>query len=268
MDCFGGSFQADLRLELEFIYFHSRFNDQKTYSMKLRGPLFCLVLLLCGTLSAQELINPIFSFSQKKDAYITMKDGKELVGRITGAKRSKGLLEEIKYKGADGKKTKINPADIQYMYVQPTAADKFGNAVSKMNNIQRWGEEDVDHELLKEGYSYFEQAEVMVKKKKKVLLMQLLNPHFGAKVKVYHDPFANSTASVGVGGFTVAGGDEKSYYVQFGEDTAFKLEKKHYRSKFEALYKSCPDVVKKYGGEIMWGALVEHIIAYTECSGS
>ena len=66
-----------------------------------------------------------------------------------------------------------------------------------------------------------------VKKKKKVLLMQLLNPHFGAKVKVYHDPFANSTASVGVGGFTVAGGDEKSYYVQFGEDTAFKLEKKH-----------------------------------------
>ncbi|NRA50572.1 MAG: hypothetical protein HRU12_15680, partial [Phaeodactylibacter sp.] len=61
--------------------------------MKLRGPLFCLVLLLCGTLSAQELINPIFSFSQKKDAYITMKDGKELVGRITGAKRSKGLLE-------------------------------------------------------------------------------------------------------------------------------------------------------------------------------
>lgn len=242
--------------------------NQKSYKMKIKPLFLALAFLTCSTLGAQELLHPIFSFSQKKDSYITMKDGTELVGRITGLKRKKGLIQEIKYKGEDGKKVKISPDNIKFMYVQATAADNFGNAVDKMTDTQRWGEEEVEDELIKEGYSYFENAEVLVKKKKRTLLMQLLNPHFSSKVKIYHDPFAKETTSLGVGGLTMVGGDEKSYYVQFGEDTAFKLEKKHYRKRFEGLYKDCPDVASKYGENIQWGNLVEHVIAYTKCSGS
>jgi len=107
---------------------------------------------------------------------------------------------------------------------------------------------------------------VYVKKKKRTMLMQLLNPHFASKVKVYHDPFARETTSVGVGGFTVAGGIDKSYYVQQGDEAAFRLKKKDYKKEqFGQMWKDCPAVAKQYGEDVDWDELVEHITAYSEC---
>lgn len=236
--------------------------------MKLKPLFLVLALLVCSTLSAQELVNPVILFSKQKDSYVTMQDGSELVGLITGVKRNKGLIREIKFTGSDGQKQKINPDKIQHMYVQPTALDKLSNALDKATDTQRWEEESINHDLLKEGYVYYENAEVLVKKKKRTLLMQLLNPHFGAKVKVYHDPLARETASAGIGGFKVAGGDAKSYYVQFGDEAAFKLEKKRYRKMFDELYKDCPSTVRKYSDSVNWGDLPEHITSFTDCSRS
>lgn len=194
--------------------------------MKIKPLFLALAFLTCSTLGTQELLHPIFSFSQKKDSYITIKDGTEFVGRITGLKRKKGLIQEIKYKGEDGKKVKISPDDIKFMYVQATAVDNFGSAVDKITDTQRWGEEEVEDELIKEGYSYFENVEVLVKKKKRTLLMQLLNLHFSSKVKIYHDPFAKETTSLGVGGLTVAGGDEKSYLCSVWRRYRFQIGEK------------------------------------------
>ena len=83
--------------------------------------------------------------------------------------------------------------------------------MSFAKDVTRWGQKQVDR--LKDGYAYFENAEIELKKGNIITLMQLLNP--GSELlKAYHDPFAKETASVSFGGFKVAGGEDKSYYMK------------------------------------------------------
>ena len=101
-------------------------------------------------------------------------------------------------------------------------------------------------DLIGNGYVYFEQSDVRIKKKTETLMLQLLNPHFSNKIRVYHDPLAKETASIGVGGIDVAGGLDKSYYVKT-DDVAVKLKKKDYDDEFPLYFKSCKALTKKYG---------------------
>ena len=219
-------------------------------------------------LHAQDFLTPANTFSHSKTAYITLQDGTTVEGDIKKVKRKKGLIEEVRIKKENGDKEKIKPKDIAYMYLPPSGFDKLDRGMSKAFDIQQWDNEEVESSLMKEGYAYFEQAEVYLKKRKKkrTLLMQLLNPHFASNVKVYHDPFAKKTTSVGVGGFTVAGGNAKSYYVQNSEEPAFRVKKKKYKKDhFGEMWGSCTAVAEKYGDDVDWSDLVEHIVAYSEC---
>ena len=128
--------------------------------------------------------------------------------------------------------------------------------------------EEYEQEILGRGYAYFEKVDVQVKKKKNfVLMMQLLNPSFSSKIKVYHDPYAAETMSVGVGPVST-GGDDKSYFIHVnGEDRAYKMEKKDYKEKFEELFGDCSAVMKKYGAKIKWSEFPEALHMYsTECN--
>ena len=134
-----------------------------------------------------------------------------------------------------------------------------------LSDVQKWDNKDIDQGKIADGYVYFEKAEVQVKKKKLTLMVQLLNPSFSSKVKVYHDPYAKETASLGVGGFTVAGGDAKSYYVSSGGKTAFKLEKKNYDEEFSKVFGKCKAVQSKFD-KVKWSEFEEHVYVHsTEC---
>jgi hypothetical protein len=88
---------------------------------------------------------------------------------------------------------------------------------------------------------------------------------FCEKVKVYHDPFAKETTGLAVGGITVAGGNDKSYYVLIdGSKAAFRLYKKDYKKEFAGLWQKCPAVVKKNPNPT-WGDLTKHIVEFTNC---
>ena len=96
------------------------------------------------------------------------------------------------------------------------------------------------------------------------MLMQLLNPTFSKSVKVYHDPFASETMSLGVGGVTVAGGLAKSYYMMLDTDnSAYKIEKSKYKKSFKALWDKCSSLSQK--SDIKWNEFTDHVIEFTEC---
>lgn len=227
-----------------------------------------LFLLLAGGLTsgltAQQLLTPSNGFSHKKTSYITLNDGTEINGTIKDIDRKKGLIELIKIEDGAGKKYKLKPEDVNYMYLPPNGLDNFVKSTSFLTNAKKWNNEKLNQDFLDQGYVYFEQADVKLKKKNMKLLMQLLNPDFSRVIKVYHDPFASETASLAVGGITVAGGDAKSYYVAKGDGTAFRLFKKNYAKEFKPLYGSCDAVISAYP-EPKWTDLPEHIVKYTEC---
>lgn len=223
--------------------------------------LFCFILFAQSSW-AQDLSVGAHMFSHKKPAYVTKKDGTALEGTVDKVSRKKGLLESVRLK-IDGKKVELKPEEIDHMYLPPSGLDKFTKAYDEATTMAKWDREDVESEKIKEGYAYFENAQVIVKKKSRSLLMQLLNPGFSKNLRVFMDPLAKETASAGIGPLTVAGGLEKSYYVQRPGEEAYRLKKKEYKKDFENFYKDCPDLLSKYP-DPDWPDFAKHVFFYSE----
>ncbi len=214
-------------------------------------------------LSAQKFLEPSFDFSEKKISYLTLEDDSEVQVYLRKLKYEKGLIEEIKVEGTDGKKVKISPEKIKFMYLPQSGFDKFVKAYDFIHDAQKWDNDKIDRGKVAEGYIYFEKAEVKIKKKTETLMMQLLNPSFSSKIKVYHDPYAKETAGIGIAGIKVAGGDDKSYYVAAHGAPAFKLIKKNYEEEFAALFDNCTVLNQKYADKIKWVDLETHVYEHS-----
>lgn len=218
-----------------------------------------------ANVSAQQLLEPSFRFSGKKTIYVTLEDGSEIEGTLHDLDRKKGLIEEVTLKNAKGKKVKLKPAAIKFMYLYPSGYDKMLSAYDVGTDANKWDNVYVKPGLIGEGYVFFEKSQVQVKKKERTLLMQVLNPTFGGEVRVYHDPFAKETTSVGFAGVKVAGGNAKSYYIRKGDNVAVRVKKKDYKKQvFKDLFGSCKKMAKKFP-KIDWKDLGEHVSTYGAC---
>lgn len=227
--------------------------------------IFIIAVVFVSNIAAQQLVSPSFSFSHKKTSHITLTDGTEIQGILKDIDRKDGLIKFVKINDNSGTKHKLKAESIKFMYLPPSGLDNLNKKLDFLTDAQKWNDEKLDQDLLNQGYAYFENTQVKIKKKEFTLLMQLLNPGFSKKVKVYHDPLAKKTASVGVGGLTVAGGLAKSYYLKTDEGPASIYEKKDYKKEFNTLWNKCNKVVSKYT-DIKWSELVNHIVDFTECN--
>jgi hypothetical protein len=149
------------------------------------------------------------------------------------------------------------------MYLPGSNWDKLNKFSNFLTDATKWKNNAIDNEKIKEGYSYFETTEVIQGKKTRKLIMQVLNPDFCGKIKIYDDPFAKETTSVGVAGVKLAGGDSKSYYFKKGEGPAVLIEKKQYKKQFSKLWEDAPALIEKYGDDPSWNDLVKHIVEYS-----
>lgn len=228
---------------------------------------FSIFFLLCicsGTLDAQEIYftDAVEIFSRKKTAYVTLADGTDIEGTIHRIKNKRGLVKELKLKFENGEIKTLLPTDINRMYLPQSGWDKMMEA-SKME-VTKWGQDDVNVEYLKEGYAYFETTEVMLNaKKKETLILQMVNPAFGNKIKVFFDPYAQETISAGVAGMKLAGGHDKSYYVKMGNEIAFKLKKKDYDDRAMEMYKDCKSYWLEVKDDIVWSNFPKQVYMHS-----
>lgn len=222
-----------------------------------------LTLAVSTAVFSQDFIPAYDRFSGKETSYIMLEDGSKLEGTLEDLDRKKGLIEEVVIKDANGKKITLTPDKIKAMYLMPSGFSKLSTNMDVGTKVKKWDAKYIDSEIIKKGYAYFEKAKVAIKKDQEMLLMQLLNPGFNSKIKVFHDPFAAETMRVGFGGMTLAGGDDKSYYVQVGDNVAKKLKKKDYDDEYKVLYTSCPSLLKKISEKIRWTEFAQHIYEFS-----
>ena len=223
--------------------------------------LLSLLLVLGLSLSAQNFVAPAEAFSHKKTAYVTLTDGTTVTGLIKKVKREKGLIEEIKMELDNGKTEKISPKDIAYAYLPPSGLDKLTTTLDAATEMEQWDTRDLDADILSRGHGYFEQTEVHVERKTEVLLLQLMNPHFSSKVRVYNDPRAKETMSLGVAGIDVVGGLDKSYYFRVGDNIAYRIKKKDYDEEFARIFDGCDEVLSDEEAGV-WNQLERHVRNY------
>ncbi len=227
----------------------------------MQWPLLLTLVVLILPLSAQDLLTGYRMYSYKKKAYVQRADGKNLEGTLKKLKRKKGLIQLVVIEEASGKSYELEPDQIHHMYLAPAGFEKFAESLDETTNLTKWDREDVDSDLIKEGYAYFEQAQVDVKGKSMVLLMQLLNPGFSQKLRVYFDPLAQETGRTSVGAFTVGGGLDKSYYLMRPDGEAFRMKKKDYKKGFEDFYADCPSLLDTYPTPD-WRDFAKHVFYY------
>ena len=208
--------------------------------------------------------HPVDGFSKKKVAYVTLADGTEIQGKIKKFNWKKGNFEEIKLE-TDGDKSKISAEEIKHMYIPQNLLNKVGNFYAKFDNVNNWDtKSDINMEYIKDGYAYFEAAETRLKKNKtQVLLLQLLNPAFCSKVKIFHDRNAKETAGIGIGGLDVTGGLEKSYWVQKTGEVAYKLKKKEFKDQADEFFGDCADYYDGIKNDLKWKEFEKYIFDYS-----
>ncbi len=235
--------------------------------MKISSLVITAFLVFCGLGISAQTFSPAFAgYSRKKTTYITMKDGTEHSVFIKNLKFKKGLIDELKVEQAsNGKKVKINPEDIDHMYVPPSALAKVAQVTDAMTDINKIQDGELDNTHLDDGYLYMESSNVQVKKKKtQYCMLQLMNPTFSKSVQVYNDPLSNESAGIGVAGINVAGGLAKSYYIKLaGQDTAMRISKKDYKKEMEEIFTDCSKVVGKYSADPKWVEFEQFIFDYT-----
>lgn len=150
------------------------------------------------------------------------------------------------------------------MYLPQSGFDKLSSALEVGYDAAMWEKSNMNEDLIKDGYAYFESTEVYYKKKKsKTLLIQMLNPAFSHKVKIFYDPLAGEQAGVGIGGVKLAGGGAKSYFIQINDAPAFKLKKKNYKETADMIYTECPDFKDKIE-KWKWNDFAEVLYEYTQ----
>lgn len=230
--------------------------------------LLVILVVPIWNLAIAQSFSPAFDrFSGGKTSYVNLEDGTQIEGTIDDFDRKKGLIEEVTIKDAEGKKIKLEAEKIKSMYVPPSNLAKFNEAMDFATEASNWQSgNDVDKDIISKGYAMFEKSTVMLGKKKRDLLLQIVNPSFANYVRVYQDPMAKETAGFGVAGIDVVGGEEKSYYVKVGDAPAFRLYKKDYSKQFASVFKGCKAVVDAVGKKKAWSDFASHaMMAAKEC---
>ena len=227
-----------------------------------------LLMLFAASAFGQYFSNPVEGFSRKKPAYITLKSGEEITGTLKDYDLKRGLIDEVTIAVSKKDKRKYTPDEIAFMYLPQNDLDKLGKAMDFSSDATQWKSEDINAEYMKDGYAYFEQATVQLKKKKIEALLQMVNVSFNTPVKVFHDPWASETDKLAVGGITVAGGLEKSYWIKVGDNDCFKLKKKNYPEDLDKVFEKCGEFQSKVPAKPKWGDFPELLFNYAEFCNS
>lgn len=223
-----------------------------------------LLVLFAASAFGQYFSTPVEGFSRKKPAYVTLKSGEEVTGMIKDYDLKRGLIDEVTIVVGKKDKRKYTPDQIAFMYLPESGLNKLGAAMDKMYDATQWESEDINAEYMKDGYAYFEQATVQLKKKKIEALLQMVNTSFNNPVKVFHDPWSGETTSVGVAGIKVAGGLEKSYWVKAGDNDCFKIKKKNYPEDLDKVFTKCDSYKSEIPAKPKWDDFPELLLNYSK----
>ncbi|MEO9802557.1 MAG: hypothetical protein ABJF04_04880 [Reichenbachiella sp.] len=221
-------------------------------------------------------MSPIFSqgfiesLDQNAIAFITGKptkvipaSGEEFEGKLVAAGVINGYLNKITIKKEDGTKIKLEPENVKRLSVKISKLAKLSMMAESTQSIKTVANSNFS-EIANREYIIFESG-LRDKKKDKPRLMQLLNPGFDSKIKVFADPNAKETRGIGVAGVKLTGGVDKSYMFVVNGEKAVKVKKGNYKSNFDELYLGCPKMVETFSGEkTKWNDVAGHVFVYDQ----
>lgn len=225
--------------------------------------LLSLTFCMAFAISSKAQFVPAFSDDQlplNQPCEVTALDGKIYKGKLKMAMQMNGKLKmfSISLENDEGRK-KFDADEVILVKMRPSNMQKIAEVVRSATDVNRF--KDIKS-IIDCDWIYYEM--VTMGKKDKSYLMQRLNPgENNNKLKAYVDPDAKQESSFGMGGMTLSGGKDKSYYlVADGGTRAFLAKKKGYKNQIPEIYTGCPDFMTFMHGDDDWDNFASHVALY------
>ncbi len=198
-----------------------------------------LCLFALGGVFAQQFIEPVEN-PMSKECYLTLKTGVETKCEFKTYISNNGI-KSITIIDENGVKIKYKAAEVEKLRIKMTTLAKIGTIIEGSESITAVAKLDVT-EIIEREFIIYEQA-LLPKKKDKYALLQLLNPGFDGRIKVYENPMGGESG-LSLGGIKVTGGEEKSFLVVKDGDKSMKIKKGSYKKDFSMLFGDCTEMLK------------------------
>lgn len=221
------------------------------------------ILFICVNINyGQGFVTPLESL--QGDATIITTDGKMLNGKIRSASFGPRGISRLSFIENNNKKHVLKPANLKSLKIKVDDLAKLEMLADKTSNLKKLINADFD-EIVDRKYIYYERVE-LPNKKGSYRLLQLVNPGFDQKLKVYHNPLGKS-GTTSIGNIAVSGNEARSYIVtRRGVPGSVIIRKNKYRKAyFPDLFGNCPRIKSMYPvKEIDFEDFAEHIVVYNK----
>jgi hypothetical protein len=221
-----------------------------------------LSVFLCSNfqVSGQAFIKPVTN-PWSTDCYVTLNDGEEFRCELRSAVFTGGSVRSLSIIREDGTKQKYRAEDVKRMLIKFGDLAKIETIMESTTSIQELLDLNFN-EIVEREYIIYEQA-LLPKKKDKYALLQLLNPGFDNRIKVYENPTGQESGTMTVGDVTVTGGRETSFLVVKDGEKSVKVKKGSYKKSFPILFGDCEEIMKIYGlGKVKFYDMAHHVLYY------
>ena len=193
---------------------------------------------------------------------LQLRSGEEVKGKFVGGTYVKNGLTKISIKLENGEKVKYEPEDLVSLHIRASDLLKLFLVSESASSVKELEKTDFD-EIIQREYLIFETA-LTPKKSDTYRLLQLINPGFDTKIKVFAEPSAK-TGGLSMGGIPITGGEDRAFLFVKGGEKAFVVKKGSYDNNFEELFADCPRLISAYeGGKIKWDNVALHVFFYDQ----
>jgi hypothetical protein len=248
-----------------------KLKSKQNLTYQIMKKILFITLIVLAALVTQKAYSQGFVTTIEGDAFaalfgnpciLKLESGEEIQGKLVNATGSSNGLNKISVKLENGEKAKFEPQQVISLRIKASGLLKLAMVSESTGSITEMSNTDFK-EIVNREYVIFETA-LTARKTDTYRLLQLLNPGFDNKIKVFAEP-SKKTGGFNVGGLQLTGGEARAYLFVKGKEKAVEVKKGSYSKNFEELYSDCPKMLATFQGEkIMWDDVALHVFAYDQ----
>jgi len=230
-------------------------------------------ILLIGLFSlsistrAQKFITPFEAGAVPSlDCYIIKEDGERVEGRTRSIFVTGRGIRYVTLRLPSGEKVKFLATEMRELAFKNNGLTKVISTAEQSASLRKASDANWD-QIYGQDYILYEKVKLP---SGKFVMMQMINPGFDSRIKVYYSLGSRKTSGVGIPGpgiapvtIKITGGRQRAYWVSKDNGAVFKIKRGSYnKKKFTRLFGDSPQMLETYGRPYRFSEFSEHVYMY------